>query len=86
MSKRKDYLISGLQRRLSAISRDIDEMQGNVDFLNKERDPEAYRRWYLSHHAVQNLEGRVSEALERIDAYYKYAKLPWWKRLFRRSQ
>ena len=47
MSKRTKQLISGLQRRLNAIKRDIDEMESNVGILNKGADPEAYLRWYL---------------------------------------
>lgn len=86
MSKQTKHLISGLQRRLHAIKRDIDEMENNVGILNKEADPEAYLRWYLSYHSVRNLEGRVTEALERIEAYNNYKNLPWWKRLFRRIQ
>lgn len=85
MSKRDDHIISSLQRRLKNISREVDVMIGNIDFLHKEADPEAYRRWYLSHQSVRNLEGYISEALTRLDTYYAYKNLPWWKRIFKRG-
>lgn len=85
MSKQTDNLITGLRRRLSAIDKIIVDMQGDVEILNKESEPEAYRRWYMSYHAVQNLEGYVTESLEKLNAYYAHKKLPWWKRMFKRS-
>lgn len=84
MSKRTDNLLNGLRRRLRALDKIILEMQDNVGIMNKEANPEAYRRWYLSYLAVQNLEGLVTESLEKVNAYITYRNLPWWKRLFKR--
>lgn len=84
MSKRTDALIMGLGRRLRAVDKIILEMQDNVGIMNKEPDPEAYLRWYTSYHAIQNLEGYVTESLEKLKEYNSYKNLPWWKRLFKR--
>ena len=86
MSKKADRLIVGLTRRLNAIKREIAEMEGNVDFLQKEAEPEAYRRWYLSHQSVRNLEGLVTESLERTQEYFIYKNLPWWKKLYKKMR
>ena len=85
MSKRTDNLIKGLRRRTQAIDGIITEMQINVGILNKESDPDAYFRWYLSYHAIQNLEGLTTESLEKLNEYYEYKKLPWWHRMWRRG-
>lgn len=84
MSKRVNNLLNGLHQRLLSTQKIIEDMEGDVEIFNKETEPEAYRRWYLSYHAVKNLEGLVGESLDLLDTYYTYKKLPWWKKIVKR--
>ena len=85
MSKKDIRMIEDQLQRLIDIRQVIAEMEKNVVFLNKEAEPEAYRRWYLSYQAVRNLEGLVSESLEDMKTYLKKKKRPWRDRFFKKS-
>lgn len=83
--KKTEKTLGELIRLIKKLEQEVSDMEANVGFLNKETDPESYRRWYLSHQTVRNLHGYLELAYEKIESYNNYKQLPWWKKIFKRG-